>query len=372
MIFGALVIAAFIMVVPGAVADGIAAVRAAWTNDQKYLREDQARRRARTQRIADAWSHRRATRSLDAGGDGTYRPGIVAYGKDLYHGFFEGQLEKSQQRRTGRDRLDAMAHKSFEERVAEVIEAQVASHRLNRNGEEFSAAPAAVKAQPVVSPSAPAPATPFRPRVVRDSDDLAVRRPLAPAVDEPAVKTPEAAIAAEASETAPPPLRGPHTAAEWAVIDRRIEQERGMAQIQKEIEQERADRGAEPEGESTVTSEVMTNDDVRNNAAEIAAAAAEMQEGLAIYEAARARARAAQAASADGMSAANFDSGAVAATADIGDNLDVAAMSHLAEIADNVHASARAAHAHLDKYRDAEDLVAQTGISTETLAPTSS
>jgi hypothetical protein len=322
-ILGALVIAAFIMVVPSWAADGIAAVRAAWTNDQKYLREDQERRRARTQRIADAWSHRRATRSLNAGGDGTYRAGIGAYIDDLYHGFFEDQLERSQVKRATRDPYTYdPGRPGFAERFANRVDAVIVgqAERLRRKREGSLPVEDFDDIKPTANPvdTGEAPLVP----VVR----LRIAWPPEPSDDDS--PSPEQPAAAAPTEGAP------------AV--------------------------------STGTVDVTTNEDVRNNAAVIAAAAAKMQEGLAIYEAARAEAQAAQAATADAMSGATFDGGAVAATADVGDSLDVAAMSHLAEVADNVHAGAQAMYQHVEKYRDAEDLVAQTGVSPETLAATSS
>lgn len=306
MFLGALVIAAFIMVVPGGVADGIAAVRAAWTNDQKYLREDQARRRARTQRIADAWSHRRAARSLNAGGDGTYRPGAWAYLRDIYHGFFEARLEKSQAKRGTVNDDSALARK---------VEQLRSERDASLHDEPHVDVPDTARPDPEPEPQRP-------PEPEAPVAQVIPLRPLTPY--RPHQITPEPQRPAEAAPTEGVP--------------------------------------------AVTTAEVMNNEGARANFAEMQAGAAQLAEAASLAEAARSRIAAAAAANADAMSGMAFDSGATAAAADISDIVSDATLTAWCGKADEVGGIAAAGISHLDKYLDAEDVVASNGVDTRTLA----
>jgi hypothetical protein len=315
LILGALVMAAIIMCVPAAAADAWATIRAANAGKWDLIDKNRVRRAAARQRWFDAWAKRRATRSLDAGGDGAWRPGFGAYAKDLYHGFFERRLEVAQAKRAARPpyahdpRWRRWAHR-LGDRVRDVLARQVATFRAWRGTPTPDADPA------VADPWMPASTGP-----------TATGTPHLYSVPSPA--RPGRISPTSTRSTGGSPMTAP-------------------------------------------VADVMTNDDARRNFALMGEGAAELAQAAAMAEAARAKIAAGQAATADAMSGTAFDSGAVAAVANIGDLVDNSTLANWCEIADNVGGYAQQGHAELDKYRDAEALVAQTGVHTDTLAPTSS
>src|SRR5690606_35675287 len=58
-----------------------------------------ARRQARREQWDTAWRALRARRNREAGGTGHYRPGLRAYLRDVYDGFWMRQLERRRARR---------------------------------------------------------------------------------------------------------------------------------------------------------------------------------------------------------------------------------------------------------------------------------
>lgn len=110
MIIGALVVAAVFTMAGHAVADTWTSLKAASVGAWATAERLQGRRLS--QRFADAMAQRRIERraaATPAGrrrGDGTdgkdYRPGPGAYFGDLYHGFWERQIEKSEARRAAK------------------------------------------------------------------------------------------------------------------------------------------------------------------------------------------------------------------------------------------------------------------------------
>lgn len=122
--------------------------------------------------------------------------------------------------------------------------------------------------------------------------------------------------------------------------------------------------------QADAATEVNTNEDARRAFEAQVRAAGEAADALAVYEAAQAKLAALAAAGTDGMSAKAFDGNATAAQYDISDLLTTTQMSGAAAAIDGIKTQAEAGVRHLDKYRDAEDLVAAEQVDTTTLAPT--
>lgn len=102
LIIGLIFVTSWVMVAPRVIADSIATMRMSKAGEFDLLDKDRERRASRAQRRADAWAKLRAKRNRQAGGDGDYRPGFGAYLGDIYHGFWEDQLEKRQAARAAR------------------------------------------------------------------------------------------------------------------------------------------------------------------------------------------------------------------------------------------------------------------------------
>lgn len=102
LIIGLIFATSWVMVAPRVIADAIATNRMSKAGEFDLLDKERERRDSRAQRRADAWAKLRAKRHRQAGGDGNYRPGFGAYLDDVYHGYWEDQLEKRQAKRAAR------------------------------------------------------------------------------------------------------------------------------------------------------------------------------------------------------------------------------------------------------------------------------
>jgi hypothetical protein len=161
LLLGAMVMAAWTMVAPRALADVVATWRASKAGAWDVVDADRTRREARrdrragwAERIAAAWGERRRRRAEQAGTtDGTFRPGFRAYAADVYSGWWEDRLDHRRQRREVRPPFDPTAP-TWRERLDERIRAQVQRYR-QRRGDTRSVEPFAGTAEP--DPTAPEP-----------------------------------------------------------------------------------------------------------------------------------------------------------------------------------------------------------------------
>lgn len=121
-----LTIAGTVCSAPRAIADAITTARASKAGQWDFLDKDRDRRDAKSQRWAQrwgkAWDATRTRRHKQAGGDGNYRPGLKAYGGDVYHGWVEDLIAKRQAKRAARQPFayDPDAPK-WHERVDEAV-----------------------------------------------------------------------------------------------------------------------------------------------------------------------------------------------------------------------------------------------------------
>jgi hypothetical protein len=396
--------------------DAFATARAAKAGQWDLIDRDRQRRASRGERWAAAWHAVRARRHRQAGGTGEYRPGFGAYAADVYHGFWEDQITRRQANRAARPGYEPDPNRRrWHERVDEAVIAKVSrlreawrrrqpgyvpQHRVSRT----SAKPAESSATPV-EPVAHEPGT-----WTVDADGHRV--PLAPTCDPGPADRASAADAEElkagvrraiATELARRAALSPEEAAaeeEWRarVNAAQIEKERERARqlgipydcVPQPVQSAATADGSNDstttstdEGESTMgetdttpaagtATEVQTNEDARRNFQAMADAAAEAADALVALEVARAKMVAASQATADGMSAKAFDTGATAAANEAADAIGLDTLGGWAEKIDAVRGAADKGLAGLDKYRDAEAQVAEERIDPTTLAATSS
>lgn len=323
---------------PRAIADVAESLRAskagAWDHlDRQHARraEVSARRAGYAERVAQAWRTRRAMRALQAGG-GEVRPGLRHYLGDVYHGAWEDALARRQARRAAREPFDPAAP-GFSERFAGRVDDAVARGVARVRGRRAALADEHVEPEPGEQIEPVADETP---EPTADSDPEPPPQPSepAPATSEPATDG--------GSDPSPAPTSG--------------------GQIMT----------APNTSPAAVATEVNTNEEARRNFAEMQKAAADLSEALAQAESARARIAAAGQATADSMSAKRFDSGATAAAQQVADTISLGTLAQWAEAADGAHGAAGQGLAHLEKYRDAEDLVASERVDASTLDASSS
>lgn len=117
-----------------------------------------------------------------------------------------------------------------------------------------------------------------------------------------------------------------------------------------------------------VAEEVTSNEELRRNFDRMRDAAARGRDALAVVEAARQEIAAAARASADGTAAKKFDEAATTAAHEVDEQVNLGTLSQWSEVFDNAHAAAATGKASLDKYRDAEDVVASNNVDASTLA----
>lgn len=93
-LIGLMVVAYWVKTVPAAIADVITTMRASKAGEWSFIDKERDRKAARAEARRKAWEELRRSRHRRSGGDGTYRPGAMAYLADLYYGFWEDMLEK--------------------------------------------------------------------------------------------------------------------------------------------------------------------------------------------------------------------------------------------------------------------------------------
>jgi len=120
----------------------------------------------------------------------------------------------------------------------------------------------------------------------------------------------------------------------------------------------------------SAATEVNNNESAREAFTTMQTAAKEAADALAVLEAAKAKMQAAANSLADGVDATAFDASATAAAHEAADVINVGDLAEWSEKFDVVDAAATNGLAALDKYRDAEDLVANEAVDGRTLEPT--
>jgi hypothetical protein len=128
-------------------------------------------------------------------------------------------------------------------------------------------------------------------------------------------------------------------------------------------------------GAATAVADVHTNEALRQAAGSMQEGAAKLAEAAAQAEAARAQMAAAAQAASESVASTSFDGGATAAShaaADAAGAVSDSTISAWCEKAEAVGAAASNVIQSLEKYRDAEDLVASNRISGKTLEPSAS
>jgi len=118
--------------------------------------------------------------------------------------------------------------------------------------------------------------------------------------------------------------------------------------------------------------DVQTNEAARRGLNQIKGGAARLAEAAAMAERARAEIAAGAQALGDGMAAARFDAGATQAVANINDIVGNATLNDWSAAADEISGAADTGLRSLEKFRDAEDVVANNNVDGRTLEPTAS
>lgn len=113
--------------------------------------------------------------------------------------------------------------------------------------------------------------------------------------------------------------------------------------------------------------DMMNNDDAREAAKDIQDQAQKAADLLAEYEAAKAKLKATVAATADGMTAAGHDMGAVQAACEAADAIDAGDVAAEHGQLEAVASGAEQIKARLDKYLDAENMIAANRTNAKTL-----
>ncbi|WP_431728549.1 hypothetical protein [Verrucosispora sp. TAA-831] len=133
LMLGAMVVSLWAMTIPGVVADAVTTLRAAkageWGLIDKQRDRKDAKSKARREAVSKAWQATRARRNKQAGGDGTYRPGLGAYLSDVYHGLWEDQLEKRHAKRNARDPYGPDGRRPTVDRLDAAVERKVQARR---------------------------------------------------------------------------------------------------------------------------------------------------------------------------------------------------------------------------------------------------
>jgi hypothetical protein len=345
MLIAVLIMTAVAKAAPRAIADVVASLRASKAGEWDFLDRERDRRQAAAVRragyagrVASAWAARRQARSVQAGGSGVYRPGFKAYLGDVYHGVWEDRIERRQARRAARPAYDPTAPTLVDQAVARVAEG-IRAHRAKRlDGEDVEPG----EVTPTVEPD-PAPE--------QASEQVAEPAAVEPATPDEAAMTPEPASAQPLVAGAP------------------FAHAPTLAIVPQITEQPTTNGGDMTTSTTTaaVATEVNTNEEARRAFTEMSEAAAQLQEALVQAEAARARISAAGQATADSMTAKQFDAVATAAAQEVTDTIGLGTLAQWAEAADAVGNAAKHGLASLEKYRDAEDLVAGERIDASTL-----
>lgn len=99
LILGCLIFSGMVMTTARAIGDAITTAKAAKAGEWDFLDKDRDRRANRWGR---AWEATRRRRHQDAGGSGSYQPGLGAYLGDVYHGWCQDLIDKRRSKREQR------------------------------------------------------------------------------------------------------------------------------------------------------------------------------------------------------------------------------------------------------------------------------
>ena len=361
LMLGALVVTGMLYTGAQAVGDFITTLRASKDGQWDML---EAQRLRRHERYAKAWDAVRKARHKAAGGDGEYRPGFGAYLDDVYHGFWEDQLAKRKAKRDARPPYDP-TKSTRRERADKAVEGKVARLRaaagraarvlIEPVGEGRD------RLEPVTSDPGSSRSDELEPckrddckgqivevahtgrfvcgHLVNSSDPIDVR----------------CNACGWLSSHTPPRSCGNCTHTPSVPIT----PEKAPT----------SNEGVTMDAAEAVVVEVNNNEDARRAFAAMAAAAREAAEAIEALEIAKARLAAAANGTADGMSGKRFDSLATNAASEAADIINVGTLAEWSERIDAVLGAAERGLQSLDKYLDAEEIVAANNIDASTLEP---
>ncbi len=327
----------FVGVAPRVIADAIATARASRAGAWDHIDRDRDRRATRAERRADraerwakAWADRRRARHQRAGGDGNYRPGARECGRDVYHGMWEDLLERRNARRSARPPYEYDPNRpKWHERVDGAVLDKVKRAR-EKWGQHRGEVPPPV---PWAGPPDAAPETSPHP---------------APSADVP-----------------------PGT---WTVGDNgeRVELDQPSKPVPNPTDnpEEKAMTAPTQTPAGDAATEVTNNETARQAFTNMKGAAAEAADALAVLEVAKAKLAAAANSLADGVDATRFDATATSAAHEAADAINVGTLAEWSERFDTAGTAAQSGLTALDRYLDAEDLVASEGVDAQTLEPT--
>ncbi len=375
-----LLVAAVVTRAPAALVDAYAAKKAADAGEWDFLTDRAARRDARAQRRAE-WAERiLARRRAKAAGTDPKRAGLGTLFADMYHGACEDAIDRRRAKREGRDGKSGGDHSSWWRRKVDGAWKRVEEwwRRRRAGGPAQGGEGPQPEGQPAPLPD--------------DMDDLVEtwrdefdgeglehirnRRCVwvygktycgAPAAPEMIYCDPHCDEYDRQSDPAddyPDGETRPHG-------DTNPEPEPHHGRHTDDPNNNGGNPMTAPTGTPAIA-DVHTNDAARQAFDQMAEGAAKLAEAAALAEVARAQIAAAAMASADGMSATAFDAGAQAAVADINDIVQDDTLSKWSEAADQIGASAKAGNDSLEKYRDAEDVVANNNVDGRTLQTSAS
>lgn len=310
LLLGLVVIVGVLTTASRSLVDTSSAAKAASAGQWATLEKIQGRRWG--QRFADAFEGRHKARHKQAGGnDGDFRPGAKAYFNDLYHAFWERRLEVAKAKRDAREPY---------------------VYDPSRRGRYWRALVDKVNQ--------------LRAKVGRPPVDKVSERGTEGSKRQP-VSLAKAGSAKAGRKGSPP-------AGRTAVLN---EEKTSMPGSSAAI--------------AVDTEEISTNAAMRRSLEAAEILGRELLDAVQGIEAARRRVVAAASTASDLINAARFDRTAVAAASSIADEVSTETLAEWAELADAVIEAARAGYQALDKYLDAESLVAENAVDASTLAASS-
>lgn len=333
-----------------ATADGYATVKAAQSGAFDFIDADRQRKASQREKLASAWTARRAKRSREAGGDGTFRPGAREYGRDLWHGFWEDKLDRRAKTRAGRPEwVYDPDRKPWHVRFDEAVLDKVQRVRESRAWDKTKTAGRRL-VEPVETRPAPTDPDPEVARADEGPDPAS----------EQGGGEPDGGTDMDMNSSAK---------ATWA--DTRGVAANGMRSgntVTHNVGGRPVRPGVSGTSEGAVVAvEVNNNEDARRAFQEQINAANQAEEALSVYEAAQRRLFGVASAGLDGINGKRFDRQAQAAQANAADLLPASSMSHAAAAIEGIRSAAEAGLASLDKYRDAEQLVNDNNVDGKTL-----
>lgn len=130
---GAMVLALWVKVGAETAGDLITTMRASKAGEWSLIDKQRDRKAAasknRREAVSKAWQATRTARNKKAGGTGQYRPGVWAYGKDVYHGLCEDGLEKRKAKRAARPPIGPNGKRPVADRLDDAFENKVNKQR---------------------------------------------------------------------------------------------------------------------------------------------------------------------------------------------------------------------------------------------------